>query len=59
MTIETWLRDAVADAERRGVPELIRLLEALAQATLALRRAGFGGNAAAVPITWDESSRDR
>lgn len=32
---------AVADAERRGVPELVPLLEALAKATEALRKAAW------------------
>jgi hypothetical protein len=45
MTIEEWLKDAVADAERRGLPELKPLLEGLAQATRALREADFGGHA--------------
>lgn len=37
MTIADWLRAAVEDAERRGLPELKPLLEALARSTLALR----------------------
>jgi len=45
MTIEEWLKAAIADAERRGLPELKPLLEALAQATRALRAARFGGQA--------------
>ena len=45
MTIDAWLAAALADAERRGLPELKPILEALAQATRALRAAGFGGNA--------------
>ena len=59
MTIETWLRDAIADTERRGLPELKALLEALAQATLALRRAGFSGHAAVMSLAPTETSRDR
>jgi hypothetical protein len=39
MEIEAWLQAAMADAERRGVPELAPLLTALARATEALRRA--------------------
>ena len=31
MTIESWLRAAVADAERRRLPELKPILEALAR----------------------------
>jgi hypothetical protein len=37
MTIESWLQAAVADAERRGLPELKPLLETLARATGTLR----------------------
>jgi hypothetical protein len=39
MTIEDWVASAIADAERRGLPELRPLIEALAQATRALRAA--------------------
>jgi hypothetical protein len=45
MTIEDWLKAAIADAERRGLPELKPLLEGFAHATRLLRSAGFGGNA--------------
>jgi hypothetical protein len=45
MTIDAWLEAAVADAERRGLPELKPLLEGLAQATRALREARFTGSA--------------
>lgn len=45
MTIEDWLKAAIADAERRGLPELKPLLESLAQATRMLRSAHFGGRA--------------
>lgn len=41
MDIDAWLRTAIADAERRGLPELQPLLEALARATHALRSADF------------------
>jgi hypothetical protein len=41
MTVDAWLAGAIADAERRGLPELKALLEGLAQATRALRAAGF------------------
>jgi hypothetical protein len=37
MTVETWLAAAVADAKRRGLPELEPLLETLARSTAALR----------------------
>jgi hypothetical protein len=39
MTVETWLEAAVADADKRGLPELKPLLETLAKSTAALRRA--------------------
>ena len=45
MTLEDWLKAAIADAERRQLPELKPLLEALAQSTKALRNARFGGQA--------------
>jgi hypothetical protein len=45
VNLDAWLAAALADAERRGLPELKAILEALAQATRALRAAGFGGNA--------------
>jgi len=47
MTIDAWLDAAVKDAEARGLKELRPLLEALAQATRALRVADF--NAVFVP----------
>jgi hypothetical protein len=37
MDIEAWLQAAIADAERRGLPELTPLLKALASTTQALR----------------------
>ena len=49
MTIEDWLKAAIEDAERRGLPELKPLLEGLAQTTKLLRSAGFGGNANDIP----------
>ncbi|HVL65806.1 MAG TPA: hypothetical protein VM364_00960 [Vicinamibacterales bacterium] len=39
MRIDDWLRAAVSDADRRGLPDLKPLLEALARSTTALRRA--------------------
>lgn len=41
MSIETWLEAAIADAERRRLPELKPLLEALARAARTLRAADF------------------
>ncbi len=40
--IDAWLAAAVADAERRGLPELKPLLETLAQSTRRLRTASWG-----------------
>ena len=45
MTIEDWLNWALADANRRGLPELKPLLETLARATRALRGADFNDRA--------------
>jgi hypothetical protein len=39
MTVESWLAAAIADAERRGLPDLKPLLETLARSTAALRKA--------------------
>jgi hypothetical protein len=44
MTVESWLASAIADAERRGLPELKPLLETLARSTEALRRAAAGAS---------------
>jgi hypothetical protein len=46
MTIDDWLAGACADADRRGLADLKPLLAALADATRALRAAG-----------WEEASR--
>jgi hypothetical protein len=46
MTIESWLEAAIADAERRGLPELKPILEALARSTQSLRAADFNDDAA-------------
>jgi hypothetical protein len=46
MTIDSWIEAAIADAERRGIPELRPILEALARSTRALRAADFNDNAA-------------
>lgn len=39
MTVEDWLQSAIEDAQRRGLPALKPLLEALARSTAALRAA--------------------
>ena len=49
MTIESWLKAAVADAERRGLPELKPILEALGRSTQALRAADFNDDASGTP----------
>ena len=60
MTIESWLQAAIADAERRGLPELTSMLETLANATRALRDADFNDDAAGQPpIASRQSSVDR
>jgi hypothetical protein len=41
MTIEDWIASACADADRRGMPDLKPLLASLADATKALRNAGW------------------
>ena len=45
IAIDRWLEAAVADAERRGLPDLKPLLEGLAASTTALRAAPFGDRA--------------
>lgn len=45
MTIKTWLENANYDAERRGIPDLKPLLEALARSTAALRTADWNHDA--------------
>ena len=45
MTIEDWLHAIVADAERRGLPQLKPMLQALARAAGALRAADFNEHA--------------
>ena len=45
MTIESWLEWATADAERRSLPELKPMLEALARSLRALRHADFNDRA--------------
>jgi hypothetical protein len=41
MTVETWLKLALEDAERRGIPEIKPLLEGVAKAMRDLRDAGL------------------
>jgi hypothetical protein len=46
MTVDQWLENANADAERRRLPALRPLLEALARATSVLRAADWNLDAA-------------
>ena len=55
MTIKSWLEMATHDAERRGLPELKPLLEALANATSALRTADWNADATGDPGSNPES----
>ena len=41
MTIDEWLAVARADAERRGLPDLLPLLDGAAASARALRAAGL------------------
>ncbi len=45
MTVADWLKAAIADAEKRGLPELKPLLEGLSTSMTALRNANFSGRA--------------
>jgi hypothetical protein len=45
MTIDSWLQAAIADAAKRGLPELKPILETLAKAATALRAADFNDDA--------------
>jgi aspartyl-tRNA(Asn)/glutamyl-tRNA(Gln) amidotransferase subunit A len=49
MTVATWLRAAIADAEGRGLPELKPLLESLALETGALRAANLPHDTGGAP----------
>jgi hypothetical protein len=49
MTVKTWLENAVRDAERRDVPALRPLLEALARAASVLRAADWNLDASDPP----------
>ena len=44
MTIAEWLAQAKADADKRGLPELIPMLDGLAKATEQLRAADWNDN---------------
>ena len=59
MNIDAWLRAAIADAERRELPELKPLLEGLARATSALRAADFNDDPRGRPDTPARADRRR
>ena len=50
MTVKTWLETALQDAERRNLPALRPLLEALARSTSALRSADWNFDATGEPL---------
>jgi len=58
MTVDAWLQAAIADAERRALPELKPHLEALARATKLLRGADWNEDAAGESTT-AAASRNR
>lgn len=45
MTVRTWLDTAIQDAERRALPPMRPLLEALARAIAAIRAADWNDDA--------------
>ena len=49
MTIDDWLESACTDADRRGLADLKPLLVTLADATRALREAGWDSPEPGVP----------
>ena len=55
MTLDDWLVAAKTDADRRDLPELKPLLDALADATRALRAASWNRHAAAPRSAVDAS----
>jgi hypothetical protein len=59
VTIKMWLENAVQDAERRGLPDLKPLLEALALAASALRTADWNDDATGetVPLVPTDARR--
>lgn len=53
MTVAEWLAHAKADAEKRGLPELIPMLEGFAQATQRLRDADWNDDPSTSPPAAD------
>jgi hypothetical protein len=51
MTIAEWLAAAKADVEKRGLRELVPMLEGLAQATERLRNADWNDNPSTQPTS--------
>ena len=51
VNVTAWLESAVRDGERRGLPALRPLLEALARSTVALRAADWNLDAISTPDT--------
>lgn len=58
MTIAEWLAAAKVDVEKRGLPELIPMLDGLAQATERLRAASWNDDADQGPFDSTESGDD-
>jgi hypothetical protein len=57
MSVDSWLAAAVADAERRGLPQLKPMLETLARSTDALRKADETLQRSEAAITSPEDHR--
>ena len=58
MDLSDWLSAAQQDALRRGLPELVPLLEGLAVSTAALRHADQSQQLAATPAHPEEPLED-
>ena len=58
MTIAEWLAAAQADAQTRGLPELVTLLDGLAHATERLRAADWNDDASAASPTESTMASD-
>jgi hypothetical protein len=58
MTIDAWLRAAIADAEQRRLPELKPLLEDLALATGALRAVNLNPDAGSAHLQRAQPAAD-
>lgn len=55
MTTDAWLKGAVEDAERRGLPDLKPILETLAKAITTVRAADFSQSPVVSPQSSDAS----